>query len=391
MIKLEWNPEVESLYNNVVLNMPESVRPIISSALYDKTIKRYTERGGIQIKEVDLIVALLEVTPPAFQPTMIDDLKKLGVDYEKYLVLVKGGFQHNIDLDILVSDLKKISNFTGVKCNEKKIWKVINAYKTFFTGSSLSIRTTTLHKDLRDISVRYVELMNPHNPDPYVIAINNDLINPNGHPLHKMLSEIKEKFNVLGYGVDLDVRKGLAKIWSLIAPTSIKNLYSMSNIPKSIVNYTKFFKKFGLTKFSLIALDFLHKSMNIYFMVKEPKTSSLELYKNILENLNFEINSSEVLEKCCDARTIYFTFNWESEVIERICFGMVCPTKENIPVEFHPLMKEFVEKVPFATENHKFIYSIPFTRKNNYFKIENDYNGTMTELLLMSAQAGISF
>jgi hypothetical protein len=52
-------------------------------------------------------------------------------------------------------------------------------------------------------------------------------------------------------------------------------------------------------------------------------------------------------------------------------------------------MKEFVEKTPLQVEKRKFIYSITFTPKGLYYKIENDYNGTMADFLLLGAKAGL--
>ena len=233
--------------------------------------------------------------------------------------------------------------------------------------------------------------MIPHNPDAYTTAINEGLLEKSDHPIHEMHSTINKNFDILGYGVDLNVKKGLAKLWTLIVPISIDKAYSILNIPRSVKKHADFFTKHGLNTFSLFALDFLSNTLNIYFMIKDPTTSNPELYKSMLDDLNFDIDSSEVLEKCCEARTIYFTFNWESELIERVCFGMVCPSKDDVPVNFHPLMKQFVEEAPFADDIRRFIYSIAFSRKGNYFKVENDYNGTMIELLMMSTQAGITF
>lgn len=386
---MEWQTEVKQLYDNMVLKIPEALRPIVSPVLFEKTEERCSKRNGKEVAESDLIVALYEVTPPPFQPTMTADLESFGVDYEKYLLLVKGGFKHQTDLNQLVEDIKRIGEFTGVKCNEEVTWKALNAYKDFFSGSSISMRTTTKPVENRDISVRYVELMIPHNPDPYTTAINAGLLEKNDKPIHKMMAEIDEKHDILGYGVDVDVRKGLSKLWTLLVPSPIEAAYSMSTFPESVKKTADHFAKFGLNSYSLYALDFLHTTMNIYVMIKDASTATPEKYRAILEDLGFNSPSPEVIEKCCDARTIYYTFNWDSDVVERVCFGMVCFTKEEVPVQFHPIMKEFVDKAPFTSDLHRYIYSIAFSRKGDYMKVENDYNGTMIELLLMSAEAGI--
>ena len=74
---MEWQPEVKELYDNVVLRMPEMVRPVIKPQLFEKAEIKCEERQGKEVAEVDLIVALFEITPTAFQPTMIEVLNRL--------------------------------------------------------------------------------------------------------------------------------------------------------------------------------------------------------------------------------------------------------------------------------------------------------------------------
>ena len=86
---MEWQTEIKQLFDKVVLGVPEMVRPAVEPALLEAAEKKCMERNGKEVAEVDLVVALFEVTPPAFQPTMIEDLVKLGVDHNKYLAKVK--------------------------------------------------------------------------------------------------------------------------------------------------------------------------------------------------------------------------------------------------------------------------------------------------------------
>ena len=108
MKKLEWKNEVKELFEKVLLGIPEMVRPAVKPALFEAAEKKCEERKGEQVTELDLVVALFEVTPPAFQPTMIEDLTKLGIDYDKYLPKVKSDFKCNNDLNQLVKDFSKI-------------------------------------------------------------------------------------------------------------------------------------------------------------------------------------------------------------------------------------------------------------------------------------------
>jgi len=387
---MEWQSEVKKLYKNVVLKIPEMVRPVIEPLLFENAEKKCLERNGKEVAEIDLVIALFEVTPPAFQPTMIEDLRALGVDYDLYLPKIKSDFKCNNDLNQMVKDILKLGKITGVKCNEDALWKGLNAYSKFFTGSPVSIRTTTKPIEKRDVSVRYVEMMMPHNPDPYITAINEGLIKKNGHPIHKMIVETIETFEILGYGVDLDARTGLSKIWPFIVPCPIDPIFSMKYIPESMKKYKEYFNKHGLIIFAVFAFDFTHNTTNIYFMIKNPSTATPEKCKALVADLGFDLASDEIMERCCHAAHLNYTFSWDSNKVERLCFGIACHDAKDVPTHFHPLIKKYVEESPFQSEIRKFIYGITFTPNGLYYKIENDYNATMVDFLFMGSRAGIN-
>ncbi|MFX1500632.1 MAG: aromatic prenyltransferase [Promethearchaeota archaeon] len=386
---MEWRSEIKQLFEKVILGIPEMVRPAVEPALHEAAEKKCIERNGKEVAELDLVVALFEVTPPAFQPAMIEDLKKLGVDYDRYLSKVKSDFKCNTDLNQMVKDMVILCDITGVKCNEEAIWKSFKTFDKFFKGAPVSIRTTTKPVEKRDVAVRYVEFFISHNPDPYTTAINKGLIEKNGHPIHKMIMESINTFEIMGYGVDVDASTGLSKIWPFTVPGSIDPIFSMKSIPESIADYREYFIRHGLTTFSLFAFDFLHNTTNIYFMLKQPAKSTYDSCIALVTELGFEPASEEVMEGCRNAAHLNYTFSWDSNKVERLCFGITCNDPEEIPVYLHPLMKEFVERTPLQSDSHKFIWGATFSQKGFYYKIENDYNGTMVDFLAMGCKAGL--
>ncbi|TXT60977.1 MAG: hypothetical protein BAJALOKI1v1_1200006 [Promethearchaeota archaeon] len=384
---MNWQPKVKDLYERVVENIPEVVRPVIKPALFEATELKSKERNGSEVAEVDLVVALFEVTPPAFQPTMIADLNKLGIDYDRYMAKVKGDFKCNNDLDQLVEDMMRLGDISEVSCDKDAIWEVLHTYEQFFKGSSVSIRTTTKPVENRDLSVRYVELMHAH--DAYTTAIESGLIKDDGHKSHEMIQEVINTFEIMGYGVDLDGRVGVSKIWPFVVPGSIDPIFSMQSIPESMKASEEYFNAHGLNIFSLFAFDFSHHTTNIYFMLSNPSKNSVSTCKGLVQDAGFTLVSDEIMEKCADAAHLNYTFSWESNCIERLCFGVTCHDATEVPVHWHPLIKNFVENSPFQSDIKKFIYGVTFTPKGIYYKIENDYNGTMVDFLLMGARAGI--
>lgn len=386
---MEWQPEVKELYDNVVLRMPEMVRPVIKPQLFEKAEIKCEERRGKMVAEIDLIVALFEITPTAFQPTMIEDLKALNVDYNRYLSKIKGDFKCSNDLEQMIKDYAKLCEISEVKFNENTTRKVFNVFKKFFIGAPVSIRTTTKPVERRDVALRYVEFFMPHNPDPYTKAINERLIEKDDHPIHEMIQETLETFQLMGYGVDVDASTGLSKIWVFIVPGSIEPIFSMKTAPKSMKRYRDYFIKHGLIAFSLFAFDFLHKTVNIYFMLKQPPKAIYENSVALVEELGFKTDTKEAMEGCCKAVHLNYTFSWDSDNIERFCFGMAGDNPKEIPVHFHPLMKKFVEETPLQSDSTKFIWGLAYTNNGFYYKIENDYNGAMIDFLGMGCKAGL--
>ena len=386
---LEWEPEVKQIYDNVVGNIPEAVRPVVKAQLVEETEKKCMERHGDVVAEVDIIVALFEITPPAFKPTMIEDLKNLGIDYDRYLAKVQSDFKCKNDLDQMVKDLVTIGDIVEVKSDVDKIWKVIRAYEKFFAGAPVSIRTTTKPVGKRDVAIRYVEFFIAHNPNPYITAINEGLIEKNGHPIHKMIVEAIDKFQIMGYGIDLDITNGMSKIWPFVVPESIDEVLSMKTIPNSIRNYEEYFKKHGLTTFALFAFDFMNKTTNLYFMLKQPPKSSYESCIALVEDLGLKVASEDVMKACCSAAHLNYTFKWDSDKCERLCFGIAAHHFNDVPVHLHPLIKKFVDETPLQSEKLKFVWGVTFTPNGTYYKIENDYNGTMVDFIGMGCKAGI--
>jgi len=386
---MEWPQEIDQIFEKVVNGIPEAVRPVVSVQLLEAAEEKCKERNGNSMAEVDLIVALFEITPQAFKPTVIEDLKKLGIDYDRYLPKVQSDFKCKNDLDQMVKDLVTIGDIVEVKSDVDKIWKVIRAYEKFFAGAPVSIRTTTKPVEIRDVAIRYVEFFIAHNPNPYITAINEGLIEKNGHPIHEMIVEAIDKFQIMGYGVDLDITNGMSKIWPFVVPESIDEVLSMKTIPDSIRNYEEYFKKHGLTTFALFAFDFMNKTTNLYFMLKQPPKSSYESCIALVEDLGLKVASEDIMKACLTAAHLNFTFNWESEKCERLCFGIGEDDYRNVPVHLHPMMKDFVDKTPLQSEKQKFVWGVTFTPNGVYYKIENDYNGTMVDFIGMGCKAGI--
>lgn len=83
----EWEPTVRVLFEQTVAGIPEMFRASVQPLLARTAEKKCLERNSGLVNEADLITALLEITPEAFKPSAIDNLRKLGVNVERYVEL----------------------------------------------------------------------------------------------------------------------------------------------------------------------------------------------------------------------------------------------------------------------------------------------------------------
>ena len=83
--EVKWNQEVKELFERLMQNTPEMFRETASSAVKTQA-EKYTQEQGSEFVTVDhLARACLTTAPPIFQAQIINDLKREGIDAEKYM------------------------------------------------------------------------------------------------------------------------------------------------------------------------------------------------------------------------------------------------------------------------------------------------------------------
>lgn len=295
-------------------------------------------------------------------------------------------FRHKNDLETLYADIVKAAEIAEVAYDSNIIHKVLGVYKDFFSGSTITFTTNTVPKEKRRLAVRYVEFQVPH--DPYAIALSAGLLKTQGHPIENLQLEIQDQEDIIGYGTDLVVDYGIAKIWSFLKQhPAIDTLCSrLPSLPESVRQHLAFFEKYGLKYVTLFGLDFRNKTANIYFMIKKPGLFPPGKVAALLEELCLKVPAQEMLEHCAKAMICYFTFTWDSPQIERACFGVTESDATRIPTHLDPLLKKYVDHAPILTNERKFIYNITPSRQSIYIKIENDYTNSMVDMMQSGAQ-----
>jgi len=84
---MEWEPETEKLFARIVEQMPEGFRPSVKPMIVEAAEKRCVERNESYVNDADVITGIFDIIPEAFKSMMVEDLKSLDIDVERYIEL----------------------------------------------------------------------------------------------------------------------------------------------------------------------------------------------------------------------------------------------------------------------------------------------------------------
>lgn len=295
-------------------------------------------------------------------------------------------FKKLYDIDDFVSAIRIASQKVGAEYDEVCMRKTLEVFKVPFEGGGTAYRTTTKQK--RKINFRYYSWEVEHYP--FDMAMENGLIENDGHPILRVIPYIVEHYPLMGdssgFGIDAGAAYGLEKIWTFVEESvPLSELIAMPALPPSVKKNMEYFEKHKLDTVKVIGTDFRAKSMNLYFMAYETGGLPTEKVAALIGDLGFEVPNEEVLRHCSLALPIYFTFNWHSPNIQRVCFASCAPEPAMIP-RWHPVMRLFAEEAPTIADKRLLFYNPTFVRGgNNYTKVEICYHLSFaTDLLRLT-------
>ena len=82
---MEWNSEINKKFKRIVEDIPDEFKVIATQMIKLKAEEISEKRKATEVEEVDLMDALLAVTPNSFRPLMFQSVKNLGIELEKYI------------------------------------------------------------------------------------------------------------------------------------------------------------------------------------------------------------------------------------------------------------------------------------------------------------------
>ncbi len=290
--------------------------------------------------------------------------------------------ENRLDLDQLCRDVEIIAQMVEAPVNKAVVKKVLETYQEQFHRGAVAFRTTSRPAGKRELSLRYLDNVSH---DPYAMALEHGLLVEEGHPIERLYAE-SQRYPLMCQGVDIGVSHGIEKIWPMFnVALSVEDLFKFPSMPESVRAYTDYFASYDLKLFTLFALDYYNKSINIYFPIRRPGQYPPERCAAMISDLGFKTPSAEELALNAKTGIIYYTFTWDSPRCERLSFGLphIPVPSAQFPAHLHPVFERLCNNMPVAASERRASLQTAYLPggDKDYLKIEVDYTGTIMALL----------
>ena len=279
-----------------------------------------------------------------------------------------------IPLDTFLDNLKAIAKTCGVEIQEEQLRPALECYREPLEYDTVYIKTTNRDLTPREFFIR------PGNAgkwfDLAALAKSHGLGDFDDHPLYKAYTSICDAVHAVGSMVDLSVDGDIKKFYAYFPNRGqpLAAIRQCENLPESIFKNSALLESLGLTHFVIFGVDFQHNSFNFYYHTGELGLNRARL-EAIFTALGYQLPSDVVLKELESATTIYFTFTYTSDRIERLCFTRLYEDDMTKPVEFVPALREYIEEAPLKVEKRNLLMGFTFDKKGMYLKVELDYSG----------------
>jgi 6-linalyl-2-O,3-dimethylflaviolin/7-geranyloxy-5-hydroxy-2-methoxy-3-methylnaphthalene-1,4-dione synthase len=279
----------------------------------------------------------------------------------------------------LYSVIEKSAQLLDIACSHGRVWPILTTYADALVHSSpLAFRVATGLRHVGDLDCRFVT--HPKDRDPYPVALSHGLISATDHPVGALLSDIKTRCPIDGYGIDFGVVGGFKKVYAGFAPDDLQELSKLADLPSmppSLTANFPFFARHGLAdKVAFIAIDYPYRTVNVYFNEVPAQCFAPRTVRAMLGQLGLPEPSERMLRLGQDAFGLYVTLNWNNAQVERFCFGVTSTDLAALPVPLEPAIEHFAKSVPFAGGSRKFVYGVAASRDGEYYKLESHYKWT---------------
>lgn len=282
------------------------------------------------------------------------------------------------DIESLYSTMREAAELLGVTCSRDKAWPVLTAFQDVI-ASTVVFNIVTSGGRINDVSFDFT--MPPSVGDPYEIALARGLADETSHPVRALFSDIQKRFPVSAYGVDYGITRGFNKAYIVFPLGDFQELAGLVDVPSMPVGLSEHvtsFAKYGLDgKVSAIAIDYTHRTWNVYFNGLCAEQVERKAVLPMVREFGLPEPSGRLLDFIETSSAMYPTFGWDSPKIERISFSMRTTNPTALPSHAEPMLEKFARSVPYAYEGDRvLVYAGALSPREEYYKLATYYQMT---------------
>ncbi len=375
--RMQLNDESMVLLDTIKQRFPPAVPERARLLLIDKMVMHGVgiarRRGDTHVAVDDILIGVQQF----LWPEELDLVRMaLGISPEKMerYRQVRRDLDY-VPVDAFVSNLKAIAKTCGVTIQEEKLLPALNGYKDALEYETVYIKTTDRDLTPREFFIR------PGSAgkwfDLAAMAKSHGLADFYDNPLYKVYLSICQEAGAVGSMVDISVEGEIKKFYAYLAhkPQPMDRILTCENLPESIFKNLTLLKSLGFERFAIFGVDFQHNSINLYYQnMSGLNRARLEA---IFTALSFPMPAEATLKELESAASIYFTFTYTSDRIERVCFTRIFEDSTEKPVKFAPALREFIEEAPVKATERNILMGFTFDKKGSYLKVELDYKAAL--------------
>jgi hypothetical protein len=275
-------------------------------------------------------------------------------------------------IEELYSAVEESARVLDLACSRDQVWPVLAAFADGLADAMFVLSMAGGEGHRAELDYNFTIL--PGRVDPYTVAVANGFTAATDHPVGALLSDIRERCTLQFYGVESGVVSGFKKTWAFFPLDNLQGLSKLTDIPsmpRSVAEHAGTFARYDLdNRISIVGIDYLHKTMNVYFgRFPTAEYVEPETVRSLLRDLGLPEPSEPMLEFVRNSFSIYPTFSWDSSEIERICFSVVTTDATALPARLAPEIARFTRSAPYAYDGDRIIvYGATLSASEEYYK-----------------------
>lgn len=282
------------------------------------------------------------------------------------------------DIESLYSTMTEAAELVGVTCSRDKAWPVLTAFRDV-VASTVVFNIVTSGGRIKDVSFDFT--MPPSAGDPYEIALAHGLADETSHPIRALFPDLQKRFPVSAWGVDYGITRGFNKAYIVFPLGDFQKLAGLADVPSmpiGVSEHMSSFARYGLDgKVSAIAIDYAHRTWNVYFNGLGAEQVEREAVRSMAREFGLPEPSGQLLDFIETSSAMYPTFGWDSSEIERISFSVRTTNLAELPSRAEPVLEDFARRVPYAYEGDRvLVYAGALSRDEEYYKLATYYRMT---------------